>query len=163
MKLMLSKEKIREMNCKEVKEKLWSYAEKELDASESEILERHLETCNTCSRLLQVNREALLLIEEKKKITANPFLYTRVMAAVEGETRNSRPVSWKAMAAMLIPAPLMVIAGIMIGLALAGNSGEEALTAGSSWQNQSGNDVFRLGDLDEQDYLAYFEINNHQE
>jgi|GEM_PF-2325511 len=151
------------MQCREMKNKLWSYAENELDAFESENLERHLETCTACSRLLHLTREAISLMEEKKKITANPFLFTRVMEALDKETHDYRTFSWKPIASLLLPAPLLVFAGIMIGMALAGNSGKESLTAGTTYQSLSGNDVFRLGDLDEQDYLTYFDMNNQEE
>ena len=76
----MSKSKRKTMKCKIPHSDLILYAENSLQTERREYLESHLAECSECRDFLAFLEESLMVVEEEKVISNNPFLYTRIMA-----------------------------------------------------------------------------------
>jgi anti-sigma factor RsiW len=76
-----------EMKCKKPDIDLFSFAEGLLPKEESAAIERHLEGCESCRRVLEEVKGVLAVIGGQKRVEENPFFFTRV------ESRMLRPVT----------------------------------------------------------------------
>ena len=71
------------MNCKLCQENLDAYREGKLPAGMMTQVESHLETCDSCRRVLKIQLLADKVIGFEKETEPDPFLATRVMAGIE--------------------------------------------------------------------------------
>lgn len=109
------------MNCKTVSEKLISYSNRELSVSENELLKTHLENCGSCQTLYAELEATLNLIEKRKSVKPNPFLYTRIKQRLEAtEHRTNHPVYIPVYKKIVQPVLLsfLLVSGIFIGIKL---------------------------------------------
>ena len=70
------------MNCLTCRKNLVAYLEDKLPDDMRSITTDHLNTCTACSELYSEIKKAYILIDAEKAIECNPFLVTRVMAAI---------------------------------------------------------------------------------
>lgn len=104
------------MECRKIKKFLFAYAEGELSADESAIVENHLKSCSNCRRALEAIKAFLGFVEEEKKVSENPYFFTRVEAGV-----NVPSVRYTFKPARLAPtfiAMLLFVAGIFAGISI---------------------------------------------
>lgn len=109
------------MNCQEVRELLSAYGDGELDAARKAEIERHLEQCPACSRIIAEDRamaEAVAL--RARRFEAPAALREQVMANLRAEGAERRVLSFPqkhkstvwAIAAVLLVGSF--VAGVMI-------------------------------------------------
>lgn len=109
------------MNCKTVSEKLISYSNGELSSSENDILKTHLENCGSCYHLYTEIETTLNLIEKRKTLEPNPFLYTRIKQRLDAiESGTDRPVFIPVYRKVLQPVLLsfLLASGVFFGIKL---------------------------------------------
>jgi anti-sigma factor RsiW len=109
------------MNCGEVKVLIQLYMDSELDARSTLEAQRHLESCASCSRLLDALEEQDRLLKEAARAAAPPSarVRARVLDAIRDEssaapTRWWRLPSWRrvaAVAALLLITTLAALRG----------------------------------------------------
>jgi len=73
------------MNCSNCQNNLVAYLEEELPVDLRSITTDHLNNCKSCSVLYNELNMAYRLIDSEKAIECNPFIVTRVMAAIENQ------------------------------------------------------------------------------
>jgi predicted anti-sigma-YlaC factor YlaD len=73
------------MNCSTCQNSLVAYLEEKLPVDLRSITTDHLNNCKSCSELFNELNMAYRQIEAEKAIECNPFLVTRVMAAIENQ------------------------------------------------------------------------------
>lgn len=71
------------MNCSLCQKNLSAYLDGKLPIDIQSQTEAHLDNCIQCSTLYNEAKAFYTLIDEEKTISSNPFLATRVMAAIE--------------------------------------------------------------------------------
>ena len=109
------------MNCKTVFEKLISYSNGELNDPENEMLKTHLENCRSCNNLYTELETTLNLIEKKKTLEPNPFLYTRIKQRLDAiEHGTDRPVFIPIYKKVFQPVLLsfLLVSGMFLGIKL---------------------------------------------
>lgn len=81
------------MKCKIVHKKLIFYSTGELNNSEKEGISTHLKNCENCHNLYNELESTLNLVEKKKTLEPNPFLYTRIKQKLDNlENEKSQTV-----------------------------------------------------------------------
>lgn len=108
------------MNCSDCQKNIVVYLEEKLPYDKLSTTATHLENCKECSFLYQEMESAYYLIEAEKSVVCNPFITTRVMAAIEkGEIeQNKEPVFKRILQTSLI---VVSIAMAVFGGIEAGN------------------------------------------
>lgn len=76
------------MKCKEVRKRLADYASGDLKPELYGIVGKHLETCQECSALIEQLNSTMELIDKRKKLEPNPFLYTRIKEKLSDSAEN---------------------------------------------------------------------------
>lgn len=71
------------MNCKTCQDHLDSYLSRNLPPEISSEVESHLGKCESCAAAYRLMLLAGMVIENEKEKVSNPFLKTRIMAAIE--------------------------------------------------------------------------------
>jgi len=82
------------MDCKQIQKKLIFYIEGDLDSVESAKIISHIEVCKECEFLLSQLKSSLLFLEQEKQTETNPFFFSRVMAGLEKEPKQSFIINW---------------------------------------------------------------------
>ena len=80
------------MKCKTVHKKLIFYINDELKGSENKEINNHLKNCKNCISLFTELETTLALIEKRKPVKTNPYLYTRIkqrLEDIENEKKQS--------------------------------------------------------------------------
>lgn len=80
-----------DMKCKDFKNNMVHYIEKNLDIESAEMFEQHLKNCGSCNKLYKIFFADYQLIASDKITDSNPFFYSRVMAAIEHE-KKTKPI-----------------------------------------------------------------------
>lgn len=79
------------MTCKLVQKKMIFHLNGELNSSENAEIKTHLQNCENCYNLYVELETTLNLIEKKKTIESNPFLYTRIKQKLDDlESKKDR-------------------------------------------------------------------------
>ena len=109
------------MKCKSVHKKLIFYIDKELVQSEHDFIDNHLLECETCLHLYNELLASFNLIEKKKVLKPNPFLYTRIKQSLDNQAKNElrvlKPAYVRVLQPVLLTFVLMisVFSGIKLG------------------------------------------------
>jgi anti-sigma factor RsiW len=108
------------MNCELCHENLDAYRAGSLPHDMRIQVEEHLKTCTNCAEVISLLNTAESVIQEEKEQVSNPFLSTRIMAAIEAAEANipqNSPVFIKILrpAVITISLAAAVFMGIMIG------------------------------------------------
>lgn len=117
---------MKHMKCKTVHKKLIFYINDEFIGSENEEIKNHLKNCEKCCNLHTELKTTLNLIEKKKTVKPNPFLYTRIkqkLNEIESEKRQIvfKPVYKKILQPVLLS--FLLAGGLFFGIKL-GNTYE---------------------------------------
>jgi predicted anti-sigma-YlaC factor YlaD len=140
------------MNCKSCRNELDEYLGGRLTEKTRKEVEQHLGECSTCSLLLSRLRLADQVIESERNTESNPFLSTRVMAAIDS-IENSRMVKpLPSFAGKFLKPALITIsvtAAVFLGI-LAGNIGRNYLAA-----SQIPEEIVYLNDSDMESVSLY--------
>jgi anti-sigma factor RsiW len=82
------------MECKHVWEQISGYLDKQLDAEMLAAVERHLESCEVCSAVLDSTRNILVLTADERTyelpVGYSARLHERLTAVIEGDRGGSR-------------------------------------------------------------------------
>lgn len=111
------------MNCNLCKPNLEMYHKGNLPEGISVQVKAHLETCNDCNAIYQMEVIANRVILEEKDIQSNPFLATRVMAGIElleSRPLNSQPIPFNGRGLKPALVTISLAAAVFIGV-LVGN------------------------------------------
>ena len=110
------------MKCKIVHKRLIFYSNGELNSSENEEISTHLTNCKKCYNLYTELETTLNLINKKKNLSPNPFLYSRIrqkLDNIESEKNQSvfNPVFKKVLQPVLLSCLLAIVlfSGIKLG------------------------------------------------
>ena len=109
------------MNCQLCQKELDAYLGGGLSPEMKELVEVHLESCEKCARIYQVEILAGKVINKEKELQSNPLLSTRIMTRIE-EFEESVNKTAPAYERILRPAVIMIsmVAAIFLGI-LIGN------------------------------------------
>lgn len=80
------------MNCQSCTEKSEAYLGGILSESEKAQIEEHLKKCPSCSEAFRLLDLAGRVIDEEKSLESNPFLKTRIMAAIDRQISERESV-----------------------------------------------------------------------
>ena len=102
------------MKCSKIKRKLSAYSDGELDTTQKEIVEVHLQGCESCRQVLENLVTSWDLLDTLPTPEPVPYFYTRIknrMASGEKERK------WRWVDRILIPASAVavIIFGIVVG------------------------------------------------
>ena len=121
------------MNCGQVHKKLIPYINGELTEQESRSVAFHLDSCKSCSALYAEVQATFGLIEKRKRLEPDPFLYTRIRQRIEEAVqeeggREKEPVMRRVLQPVLVAAMLAfaVFSGVELGNAFV-NQGREKI------------------------------------
>lgn len=118
------------MKCRNYQNRLSAYLDGVLPLREKPGIERHLQTCGDCSRILADMETAWALLGALPEPKPAPFLATRVLAELH-ETHSPRIRHWIEQILIPVSATAVVALGIWLG-SLAGRNGEAILENGST-------------------------------
>ena len=110
------------MECKNFQNMMVFYHDGELDDSISNDFQNHLETCENCRILYNEFYSAYHFIGHDKITESNPFFYSRVITAIENETKNRTifwPIAHKKLVAQFITYIIMGVFAIATGYYIA--------------------------------------------
>ncbi len=80
------------MNCDQINKMFIPYSEGELSSRESEEVSTHLQSCKSCSAIYSELQSTYDLIDRRKELEPNAFLYTRIKQQLENEELRERGV-----------------------------------------------------------------------
>ena len=108
------------MNCQLCQKNLDAYQEGRLPSDTMTQVESHLETCDSCKRIYNIQLLANRVMNSEKETVVNPFLATRVMAGIEtlenaGYEKESFNVRILRPALITISLAAAVFFGIVLG------------------------------------------------
>jgi hypothetical protein len=72
-------------DCLFIRNKLFSYQEKQLSGKERVEFEDHLHFCEGCARVVSGFQSVTSLIDQKKSVEINAFILTRTLQRIESE------------------------------------------------------------------------------
>lgn len=151
------------MNCTEVEKLLWFYAEGTLPESSVPRVKEHLQQCSACSALHSELKNTLQLFEAEKQVTANPFLYTRVLQKLENQKPSSHYFSIPLIIRNLALSSLAIFAGILLGINLINHTTlTQNVTPVSDYSLLEDMDEFLIGDISEEGFDTYFDHVNQE-
>jgi predicted anti-sigma-YlaC factor YlaD len=108
------------MNCQHIRNNLTDYLEGGLNPARQQEVSRHLETCSDCRDFSYGLKGLFDFIEQEKVVEYDPFMFTRIQAAMDKPAAQRQPLFMARMmrpALLVIVLLLMVYTGIRIGRA----------------------------------------------
>jgi anti-sigma factor RsiW len=122
------------MKCRDVEKLLSAYSDGESSAERKTLIESHVRSCASCSRILEEDRILWKTLGESPSAKASPFFYTRLQARLRAGESAPR-IPW--IERLLIPASAVAIAvlGFWLGTIAGGNG--DALNQETAGQNQA--------------------------
>jgi predicted anti-sigma-YlaC factor YlaD len=108
------------MNCQLCQKNLEAYQEGRLPSDMMTQVESHINTCDSCKRIYNIQLLAEKVISTEKEMDPDPFLITRVMAQIENlesESYRSGSLTSRILRPALISVSLAaaVFLGILLG------------------------------------------------
>lgn len=70
-------------SCELLHENLFAYAEKELPSDLIQQLDKHINDCDDCKRIVAEFRSVMVLMDEQKSVALRPFAETRILQGIE--------------------------------------------------------------------------------
>ena len=108
------------MNCKSCNIQLEHYLTGKLDEDIRLQVEEHLAICKDCKESLNLMKIVERVISEEKKVGSNPFLSTRVMAAIEEIDQTDKDSVFSTIFGKLLKPALITVslaASLFLGIA----------------------------------------------
>lgn len=102
------------MRCNKLNIDLFSYAEGTLSEEDTTAVEKHLEDCVACSSFVAEIRGVLAVMEAEKKVTENPFFFTRVEAKMLKPSKQPQLSLVRLLPTMV--AVLFFVGGVFAGI-----------------------------------------------
>jgi len=101
------------MNCSDCISKIGSFIEGTLSNDEKQQMGKHFSTCDACKHMHDELVQDFAILESEKSTAHNPFIATRVMAAItEIEKPTARQIGYKK-----ILQPILIAASLFIAIA----------------------------------------------
>ena len=100
------------MKCREVRKRLTDYASVDLKPTTYTVVRKHLELCAECSALLEELNSTMELIDKRKRLEPNPFLYTRIKEKLSDSGKDE--------VRLRVPVYKRILQPIMLSLIMAG-------------------------------------------
>lgn len=100
------------MKCREVRKRLTDYASGDLKPATYTVVRKHLELCAECSALLEELNSTMELIDKRKRLEPNPFLYTRIKEKLSDSGKDE--------VRLRVPVYKRILQPIMLSLIMAG-------------------------------------------
>ncbi|MHC1708592.1 MAG: anti-sigma factor [Bacteroidales bacterium] len=151
------------MNCTQVKNNLWFYAEKSLSQEKMKEVEEHLGICSSCALLAVEFVKTDDLLQRSKRVSANPYLYTRILQRLENETTPKRQFSIPLLIRNLSFVAVAVLTGVLLGINLINHtSWTENIYSAENITYQEEVNEFWVGDFYDEGFLTYFEGKNQK-
>jgi anti-sigma factor RsiW len=118
------------MNCQEESRLIDAYADGELELVRALELEKHLETCPSCSRAHESLKALKLAMKASELYVTAPLALRRnILKSIDGQTRVSKPwtIAWWQIFRVAIPVTGVVLVALLLVRAPGGGSAEELL------------------------------------
>lgn len=134
------------MKCKEVHKLIAPFLNGSMDVKKSELFHSHLLECRSCDQLVRELSATLSILDEQKKLSPDPFIYTRILQEIENRQSTSVVFSIRRILQPIIVAAILII-GIYIGIGL-GNSYVSEGKQIASADNRTLVDEFLFNEMD---------------
>lgn len=106
------------MKCDTIHKQAIAYLDGSVDDGLRDQIEAHLKDCSHCSGFLNRMKNALNLIDEEKQVQHDPYMFTRIMAALDNPEpvilKNKFQVAFQTIAFIAIIA-IGIYSGILTG------------------------------------------------
>lgn len=100
------------MKCSEIHNDLFPYAEGLLSGTKEKAVKEHLAKCDNCRSFYEFLTVSIDHIDTEKQYESDPFLYTRIRAAIEKKENESKPLVLQIITRLSVAAVvLLAIAG----------------------------------------------------
>lgn len=132
---MCHNNKRNKMNCKTVQNKMTAYRSEALEKESLSEIKSHIEDCSACREIYEGLNETLNLIDKRKRLNENPYLYTRIKQRLESEKAlKPKPVFKRILQPAFLSLLILfsVYFGIQLGLSYQIDSVENELTETST-------------------------------
>jgi hypothetical protein len=139
-------------HCNLLHENLFAYVEKELPPEQMQKLNKHVNECASCARILGEFMSTLALMEEQKLIQPKPFAETRIMQGIESWLEECHKSRAPKFTRILHPALISVgiIAALTVGFFIGSDFADSNL---QSNQNEEMTEAVR-SDLNVPDFMT---------
>jgi anti-sigma factor RsiW len=104
------------MTCKDIKTRLPAYMEGDMPPEEKEGLERHLESCPSCSTALAELKRAVELVQNVPEVEPPPWLKTRVMVQIREEAEARQGILHRLFYPFRIKVPVQAFAILLVSV-----------------------------------------------
>ncbi|HUX59166.1 MAG TPA: zf-HC2 domain-containing protein [Bacteroidales bacterium] len=145
------------MKCNCLNSDLILYAEGSLPPERSDDLEFHIAECSECMEFLQFLKKLMTVVEKDKEIGQNAFLYTRIMAKMGADEKQTRFELKRLIPAFAFSTILM--AGIFGGI----NLGKLYSGSISGYSNDLQEEISYIDDIKQESIEAFFLTSNDEE
>lgn len=103
-------------DCQLLHENLFAYAEGELPPNLIQQLDKHINECADCTRIVAEFRSVMDLMDEQKSVALRPFAETRILQAIETWMEKKQNSSTSVIIRVLRPAIISI--GVAAALAI---------------------------------------------
>jgi len=113
----------KKMNCSEIYDDLFLFAEGILPEEKRLVIEEHLKNCDECLNFTMFLREELVQVADEAQTPADPFFYTRLMSRME-KNKAGKTILLTRLLPKLAAAAVILVAvagGINLGKLFSGN------------------------------------------
>jgi len=142
------------MKCNILNSDLILYAERSLPAERRDLLESHVSECEECRAFLAFLVKSMTLIDKDKETDQNPFLYTRIMAKMEADEKQTWSQHKSFIPALVFSAIFLagILGGIKIGKLYSGTI--------PGYYNDLQEEVSYFNDISQESIETFFIITN---
>ena len=144
------------MKCNCLNSDLILYAEGSLPPERSDDLESHIAECSECHEFLSFLMKSMTLVESDKETAQNPFLYTRIIAKLEADEKQS----WFQLKRVI---PALAFSTILIAGVMAGINIGKLYSANSAYSNDLQEEISYIDDIKQESIETFFLTSNDEE
>ncbi|OGL46529.1 MAG: hypothetical protein A2161_22075 [Candidatus Schekmanbacteria bacterium RBG_13_48_7] len=145
------------MNCKKVRNNFVLYIEKNLTGRVTKTMKVHLDSCKSCSRLLEEFTGFYSMLGEKDRIQPSPYFWNRLKQRIYEDEKAIHPVwswltelkQWARPANMIAVLIIGIVVGYMLGNFPQTNDQIVSQINGSDSTTQQVFDIYNMEELND--------------
>jgi predicted anti-sigma-YlaC factor YlaD len=115
------------MNCENIKNLSLAYFEEDMKSEQRQMVENHLQSCQSCSEFYLFTKMNFVEIEKSKRKENDPYFYSALMAKIENQNAPSTVLSRQPMLRLSLIS-LVLVFSVFSGLFI-GNYSAEVLNS----------------------------------
>lgn len=141
------------MNCGEIKQRLSAFQDKQLSEDEMQVIQNHLNFCESCSSAFQELQDVYRLLSHVETIEAAPYFWAKLSRRMKRSA--SKKSVWETMAAPIlrfavpVTAMLVFLFALVIGIYLGSNIYNHSTFPASAITEQEFNQVYSLNTFED--------------